>query len=791
MKPGRRLLLKRFLFKRHCAPRINHAVKLLMQCPPFYLTCVAFIFFSGPLHCEKIKIKGINIEYSENHQTMTASGNAELIHPNFTVFADRITYNKDTQIITGINNVEMSKDNQIIISDTFHYNTSTNIMKIQNLRLELTAKKNHHVVITAQDFNDMGSLKTGKNGKISTCGYTPPHYHFEAETFKIIPEKRIIGQNVQLVNPVFFLPLGFWSPTYIFELGKRKVIYLMPVIGTNKVEGSFFKNQFDYVVNDTWTGEAYIDSLSAMGIGLGSRLNYNNYSTLDGYFYYYTIVDTPYNTKKWAQTWKLSPENELKTHILNKNMILINGNHTKTDEHQVKFKKTTIEGRQTASYSFDQSNISNSNPKNIKLNYNSVSDANNQLDVSIHHSKNRTQRDDISLRTQQKIGYDILNRNKLSYNQREWSSTDKRIESSLATNTQFSKTFGFGRITNTIDMRFDTDGDTVTEDVKNHTIQKLPELNLYLNPVIINPEVSIFQTFNYGNYKENYYISSLDKVRNYENSKFHMEQKISGAWGPNYFKRTLNTLYNQYYYSSNDQAYTLETSASVETDSLSFLKTNTGYKRRFSPKKNNTPFYFDQYEQREKNELTEQLTVYWLSPEKFSLQYSSGYNWIINQQLDNNYKVSIRPNQTNSFIFKTTFRIRTKQYTPLSSKWELTPNRLFSSTIQANYDLNLGEMIDLNHKLSGATSRQWENRWIFDAYFTYSPKFKQNYQLQSLSLTKDLHERKLTFIYNRVLEEYRFQFTINAFPENNIGIKSNQYESFRLEGVFDDESVQR
>ena len=116
---------------------------------------------------------------------------------------------------------------------------------------------------------------------------------------------------------------------------------------------------------------------------------------------------------------------------------------------------------------------------------------------------------------------------------------------------------------------------------------------------------------------------------------------------------------------------------------------------------------------------------------------------------------------------------------------------MFSTSLQANYDLNIGEMINLNHTLQGSTSKHWENRWIFKAYFTYAPKYNQDYQLQTLSLTKDLHERQLTLIYNRIIEEYRFQFTINAMPENKVGFTSNQYESFRLEGVFDDESVQR
>ena len=41
----------------------------------------------------------------------------------------------------------------------------------------------------------------------------------------------------------------------------------MPVIGNNKIE-RIYKNQFDFVINDQWTGEGYVDYMSTKGIGL-------------------------------------------------------------------------------------------------------------------------------------------------------------------------------------------------------------------------------------------------------------------------------------------------------------------------------------------------------------------------------------------------------------------------------------------------------------------------------------------------------------------------------------------
>ena len=254
---------------------------------------------------------------------------------------------------------------------------------------------------------------------------------------------------------------------------------------------------------------------------------------------------------------------------------------------------------------------------------------------------------------------------------------------------------------------------------------------------------------------------------------------------------TFNTAYEQYYYASGDQTFSLSNTTSYTTNSFSFLKTNTSHNRTWVPTNGNSPFYFDERSIQERNNLTETITLYYKDESKYAFKYSSGYNWILDYQLDNRYELLIKPNNTFKSILKTTYLIQQHIYAPLVSQLEYTPSKMLSTTLQTNYDLNEGEIINLNHIISGTTSKNWKNRWIFRAYFTYAPSNEQNYQLQTLSLTKDLHKRQLTLMYNRLLEEYRFQFTINAFPENKLGFTSNKYETFRLEGVLDDSSIQR
>ena len=122
-----------------------------------------------------------------------------------------------------------------------------------------------------------------------------------------------------------------------------------------------------------------------------------------------------------------------------------------------------------------------------------------------------------------------------------------------------------------------------------------------------------------------------------------------------------------------------------------------------------------------------------------------------------------KPNQTFQLNLKTTYMHTLFKYTPLVTRIDIKPSSRIATSIKANYDLNDGELINLNHLLAGSIGSSWESRWTFKGYFTYSPKYNQNYQLQTLSLEKDLHCRTLTLMYNRLLEEYRFQFTINAF----------------------------
>ena len=175
------------------------------------------------------------------------------------------------------------------------------------------------------------------------------------------------------------------------NLGKRKVIYLMPVIGSNTIEGGFFKSQIDYVLNDNWTGEAYIDFLSKKGIGLGTQLNYDNLDNYSSNIYYYGVSDTENYIQEWNQTINLSNREIIKTNIQSKNMYLIQGGNINTDKHSINFDKKLINGNEKINYAFNQTHLTTLSPKTYQLNYSKSTD--DQSAINVNYQRSRKQCD--------------------------------------------------------------------------------------------------------------------------------------------------------------------------------------------------------------------------------------------------------------------------------------------------------------------------------------------------------------------------------------------------------------
>ena len=111
------------------------------------------------------------------------------------------------------------------------------------------------------------------------------------------------------------------------------------------------------------------------------------------------------------------------------------------------------------------------------------------------------------------------------------SATDQRKDQYLKSNNQFSRSFkDFGTIETILDYTVDLDNDRVTDDIKNHIVQRLPEVNIRLNKLKLSDHWNLNQEIQYGNYHEQYFINSLNKQRQFSDSRFKLSQNFKGTY---------------------------------------------------------------------------------------------------------------------------------------------------------------------------------------------------------------------------------------------------------------------
>ena len=179
-----------------------------------------------------------------------------------------------------------------------------------------------------------------------------------------------------------------------------------------------------------WTGEAYIDYMSTLGIGLGTRLNYNDLKSWNNSFYYYGITDSNFYAKAAKIEKKISDSKTIQTSVESKNMYLIQGGSVNQDSNKLTYTNKRINGVDKTVYTFDQSKLIN-RTKNYHLSFNSQNDDNSSAVVSYRRSENSIKSDQVNLSNQWNIGHNIRNNNQISFYQKTMSQTDQRRDQYL------------------------------------------------------------------------------------------------------------------------------------------------------------------------------------------------------------------------------------------------------------------------------------------------------------------------------------------------------------------------
>ena len=349
----------------------------------------------------------------------------------------------------------------------------------------------------------------------------------------------------------------------------------------------------------------------------------------------------------------------------------------------------------------------------------------------------------------------------------------------------------------------DLDGNLVTRDASVDYVEKMPEIELNFNrfDVIFN-KFFIDNKVIFGKYQENKYISSAQRTISKIAQKLRLEQSLN-ANIEHLNTTSLKTFFNfqikygQNFYDTGDQAYSLDQSYGYNANMFGFIKNKTSYNTQAFM--GNTPFYFDDFSKGFSG-LMNTLTFFYLDENKIKWDNTAGWDFLRSKAVNYTTELNIKPNDTLSFKLLTGYHFENRAepndllddivvlmlITPTGNGL-INLKKLESSII---YDSDNRELKKLSEGITFTYGKTWEEKFDFSANWEYYPSTK-GIRLQYISIIKDLHCQTIAFEYNAPLEEYRFKYTIKAFPDDAIGLKTNKYETIKLEGLLNDKSKER
>lgn len=791
---------------------------------------------------KKVKIQATNTYYQEASKLFIASGNVKLLYGNVSIEAPKLVFDTVANQVRGTGNITITRGDDQFNSNYIFYDLKKNTIKLSNIHIAIEPPDGKApIYLRAEEIIDYDTHKVGKNGIFSTCEFEHPHYYIRGKQFKYYPDKRIIGQNVFVYAPILFVPFGFWTPIYLYELGERKVVWNFPAIGEKKTAGWgwFMQNTIDYNNINGEDSSVFVDLFQNKGIGLGVRHQYLLPNNQQGSIYYYKLKERDNGDisqkKSWTQTLSPIEPLTLKLDYTEVDAIVINGNSRNDNvKKSVDIKYSELNKNDSGlviNSNIEEFNNFRSKQDTLKTSYeqklNNFTSIKANLNKTLSHT-NQTETYYSDLTYTKRLRHNGKLTQKFNYNSKDKGGDeldpDKLLKYYLTYTNPLTDTLSF---TLNVNRLFDLDEDRVTSDSQsgdNNFLYKEPEIILNYTPKFNH--FTFNQKTTIARYQEVRYNSSDKKQRIFPENQYYtvdpntyifntsVKKTISGL--PFDTTYTLNLGYDQYLFKAEntsitegDAAYSTSLSLTQSSDFFKFIKFNTTYTTVGAPDENNSPYFAFDNDIQKQNKVSPELIFYLINPSKYKWSHETSYNWITHKWTDYLTRLDINPNKLFRFEASTG-----KNINPNTDSERNRPYRDLNTTLT----LNLPNGFELDHTLNLDLNKQllddefYISQAYFDVKFTLftDPFYKlqvsgsfdydtdnQNndydvtrYQMQTLSLIKKEHRRTLKLQYNKRREEYKFEYIIDAFPKDSIGFKKTK-EVWKIEGILDDKSQER
>lgn len=667
--------------------------------------------------------------YDLDKQVFVGSGDVQISYGNLLLTGDELQIDLISGDLILQGAVTLWQDEQEIKGNSLIYNLESGQGEFDSARAEVQLPEATGIIYLAGEAVRLSEDSyVAKNTTFTTCDLETSHYHLATKELELFPGDKVIIRGVTYYEGT--IPLFYW-PYLVVPLDEsdRDRVFTLPVVGYGEPEGYYMKNTFNYYLTPKSTGHAYLDLYSRLGVGLGIRHYYDLAKLGQGSAYLYGIPS------------QIGTENSMLKAAFN---------------HELQGEKWALKTATAKEDSWLKQEFTTDNRLTLTL---------PKLTMEGWYIYKDTPR--LKVQKYQEYGgrYSHKLTDEVSVNLRGSISKSERPEPLRLVDYLAEGRYSQGVHTVTLAMQQQYNPDLLEDGVQPwRSVQRIPELkwdvrNLGIQALPLTSQLSL------GSYEEN--PSGTRDSRVY--GQLGLRAK-SHALTPTTTLTYQGDLNSAFYVSGQKQnwVYGRLTLTQRFSDRTQFSST---YSQRESW--GTTPFLFDR--QKPSQNLTARLSF---TDPKWQASLSGSYN----------------------------FKTKNYGYLILQSRHKPHENWMFD--LYSNYDLNkrqIQRVVPLieykagvvEFKLGGRYLAQQKIWDLVDGRFTipvgetwevsYESIFeppKNVFTQGKITVTKDLHCRKLSASYDHVNRRVALQYTINAFPTLPIG-----WDSQGGLGLFDLDNV--
>jgi len=246
-----------------------------------------------------VNIVADQLQYSDQGDILTASGNAVITQGTRTVTADTISINLTSRETEAQGNVLLNQDGDTIACESFRINLDTQVGVVQQAKIFI---KNENLHIKGQEIEKTGAQTyTVHDGTITTCDADNPPWQIQASVIDVEIEGYAVARNPLLKIksvPIMYLP-AVVLPVKL----ERQTGFLPPKVGYSSRSGLFMENEFFWAINNQSDATIWLDTAVDQGIGTGLEYRLKLAEQTDAKLYgYFSSEQGSYQDDKYRDS---------------------------------------------------------------------------------------------------------------------------------------------------------------------------------------------------------------------------------------------------------------------------------------------------------------------------------------------------------------------------------------------------------------------------------------------------------------------------------------------------------